>query len=129
MDHSDSDCVAVFIMSHDYGNGSKIFSRDTYYDNGEWPSYFTSEECPSLAGKPKLFFFQVSFSDLYHYRNLSFKKMFIIMIYHSKFIRLTVEILTLLVLLLMTITSFKFASAGGYLQIIYNMVLGFPNLI
>lgn len=43
-------------MTH--GEKGQIFSRDDAYDIDEVTSYFTDEACPSLSGKPKIFFIQ-----------------------------------------------------------------------
>lgn len=55
-DHSKCDCILIAILSH--GEKGQIFSRDDAYDITQVTSYFTDEACPTLKGKPKLFFIQ-----------------------------------------------------------------------
>lgn len=58
MDHSEADCFLIVVMSH--GDNGVIYARDhTYPPDTLWMP-FTGDNCPSLAGKPKLFFIQVS---------------------------------------------------------------------
>ncbi|XP_046342903.2 caspase-8-like [Haliotis rufescens] len=57
IDHDKFDCVVVFITAH--GDDDVVCSvddRDLHID--ELASYFKPENCPSLAGKPKLFFIE-----------------------------------------------------------------------
>lgn len=61
MDHSDSDCVLVAILSH--GELGYIFARDSQYKLDTIWGYFTPDRCPTLAGKPKLFFIQACQGD------------------------------------------------------------------
>jgi caspase-like apoptosis-related cysteine protease len=56
-DHSDCDCFALAVLSH--GEKGIIHSRDTAYKPESLWEPFTGDKCPSLAGKPKLFFLQV----------------------------------------------------------------------
>jgi caspase-like apoptosis-related cysteine protease len=60
-DHSDSDCVVVTVMSH--GDEGRIYAKDRYYKAEQLWSYFTSDQCPTLAGKPKIFFIQACQGD------------------------------------------------------------------
>ncbi|CAL7952152.1 unnamed protein product [Xylocopa violacea] len=54
-DHSDCDCISIFVLSHGEDNG-KIYAKDMPYP---LITIFTSlTNCISLAGKPKLFFIQ-----------------------------------------------------------------------
>ncbi|EFX71181.1 hypothetical protein DAPPUDRAFT_309162 [Daphnia pulex] len=55
-DHSECDCVMVVLLSH--GENGKIYTYDSVYHSDELWFPFTSDKCPSLAGKPKLFFIQ-----------------------------------------------------------------------
>ncbi|KAI9555367.1 hypothetical protein GHT06_017882 [Daphnia sinensis] len=55
-DHTDNDCVMVIVLSH--GMDGKIYTSDSFYHPDELWLPFTSDKCPSLAGKPKLFFIQ-----------------------------------------------------------------------
>ncbi|CAG9767465.1 unnamed protein product [Ceutorhynchus assimilis] len=55
--HKKRDCFAIFVLTH--GNKDELWAKDTYYDPAvELWGQFTSDKCPSLAGKPKLFFLQ-----------------------------------------------------------------------
>jgi caspase-like apoptosis-related cysteine protease len=56
-DHSDCDCFLLTILSH--GEKGFIYSRDTPYKPESLWRPFTADKCPTLAGKPKLFIFQV----------------------------------------------------------------------
>jgi hypothetical protein len=56
-DHTDMDCFVCCILSH--GNKDGVVSCDEKCVSIETiTSYFRASSCPSLAGKPKLFFFQ-----------------------------------------------------------------------
>lgn len=57
MDHTNNNCFLVFVLSH--GDANKVEALDGVYDPSEmfW-NRFTADKCPSLAGKPKLFFMQ-----------------------------------------------------------------------
>src|SRR5690349_3057635 len=60
MDHSKYDCFVCCIMSHG-GEGDVIAAYDdTYAFRHEIRDKFTTDKCPSLAGKPKIFIIQVS---------------------------------------------------------------------
>lgn len=54
--HTDSDCILIAILSH--GDIGYISAKDTLYKLDNIWNYFTPDSCPSLAGKPKLFFIQ-----------------------------------------------------------------------
>ena len=56
-DHSDNDCVLIALMSH--GDDGVLYAKDQQYKPERLWSHFTSDQCPTLAGKPKLFFIQV----------------------------------------------------------------------
>lgn len=56
-DHSDNDCVLIALMSH--GDDGILYARDQQYKPEKLWSHFTSDQCPTLAGKPKIFFIQV----------------------------------------------------------------------
>jgi len=58
-DHTDRDCVVIAVMSH--GDDGILYAKDQQYKPERLWSYFTSDQCPTLAGKPKLFFIQVDF--------------------------------------------------------------------
>merc|ERR1712127_68511 len=55
-DHSDRDCIIIALMSH--GGDGILYAKDEKYKPECLWSNFTSDKCPSLAGKPKLFFIQ-----------------------------------------------------------------------
>ena len=55
--HSDSDCLLIVIMTH--GDDGMLYAYDGGYQFDWIWSCFTSDRCPTLAGKPKLFFIQV----------------------------------------------------------------------
>ncbi|EDW01038.1 caspase-1 [Drosophila grimshawi] len=61
MDHSDNDCIAIAILSH--GEHGYLYARDVQYKLDNIWHYFTAQICPSLAGKPKLFFIQACQGD------------------------------------------------------------------
>lgn len=56
-DHSDNDCLLVCIMTHGKKDG-KIFAADGEFLVQELWENFIGDKCPSLIGKPKLFFIQ-----------------------------------------------------------------------
>uniref|UniRef100_A0A8C9A987 Caspase-8 n=1 Tax=Prolemur simus TaxID=1328070 RepID=A0A8C9A987_PROSS len=64
MDHNNKDCFICCILSH--GDKGIIYGTDgeevSIY---ELTSYFTGSNCPSLAGKPKVFFIQACQGDNY----------------------------------------------------------------
>lgn len=60
-DHSEHDCLLISILSH--GELGYIYAKDTHYKLESIWSYFTANNCPSLAGKPKLFFIQACQGD------------------------------------------------------------------
>ena len=61
MDHSNYDCILVAILSH--GEMGFLCSKDSSYKLDTLTNYFTADRCPSLAGKPKLFFIQACQGD------------------------------------------------------------------
>ncbi|XP_072401223.1 caspase-1-like [Diabrotica undecimpunctata] len=56
MNHTQCECLIIAVMSH--GDDGIIYARDEPYPTKKLWSYFTPLRCPSLAGKPKLFFIQ-----------------------------------------------------------------------
>lgn len=58
MDHSDADCLVIVVLTH--GDKGLIYARDRYYSPDLLWKSFSGKNCPSLSGKPKLFFIQVS---------------------------------------------------------------------
>lgn len=61
MDHSNHDCLVVAVLSH--GELGLLYAHDTPYKADTIWSFFTSDKCPTLAGKPKLFFIQACQGD------------------------------------------------------------------
>ena len=60
-DHSQNDCLVVSILSH--GDRGCLWARDNKYAVDDVYQHFTGDKCPSLAGKPKLFFIQACQGD------------------------------------------------------------------
>merc|ERR1712080_442776 len=60
-DHSDADCILVCVLSH--GELGILYANDQPYKPDRLWSHFNAERCPSLAGKPKLFFVQACQGD------------------------------------------------------------------
>ncbi|OXU28435.1 hypothetical protein TSAR_003352 [Trichomalopsis sarcophagae] len=56
-DHSDNDCLCIFVLTHGVMDDF-ISAKDTNYKLDKIWKPFTADECSTLAGKPKLFFFQ-----------------------------------------------------------------------
>lgn len=64
-DHSNMDCFVCFILSH--GEKGKIKGVDNELVNiKDLLSCFSGSNCPSLAGKPKLFFIQACQGSVGH---------------------------------------------------------------
>lgn len=61
LDHSNHDCLIVSVLSH--GELGTLYAYDTPYKADTIWSPFTSDKCPTLAGKPKLFFIQACQGD------------------------------------------------------------------
>lgn len=61
MDHTNHDCLVVAVLSH--GELGVLYAYDTSYKADYIWSYFTADKCPTLAGKPKLFFIQACQGD------------------------------------------------------------------
>lgn len=56
MDHTQHNCLLIVVMTH--GDLGTLDAYDTpYYADTIWLN-FTPNRCPTLAGKPKLFFIQ-----------------------------------------------------------------------
>lgn len=60
-DHSDRDCLLIAVFSH--GIPNRIYARDMDYKSDLLWDSFTAENCPTLAGKPKIFFIQACQGD------------------------------------------------------------------
>jgi len=54
--HDNNDCILVVILSH--GNMGYICAQDVQYKLADICNLLTPNNCPTLAGKPKLFFVQ-----------------------------------------------------------------------
>lgn len=61
MDHTDHDCLLVAVLTH--GELGMLYAKDTHYKPDNLWYYFTADKCPTLAGKPKLFFIQACQGD------------------------------------------------------------------
>lgn len=55
-DHTDNDCLVVVVMSH--GEHGILYARDNKYNVDSLWKNFLGNSCPSLIGKPKMFFIQ-----------------------------------------------------------------------
>ncbi|XP_052903201.1 caspase-1-like [Anopheles moucheti] len=56
-DHSQNDCLVVVVMTHGKKNNC-LYARDKCYKADKLWEPFIGDACPSLLGKPKLFFIQ-----------------------------------------------------------------------
>ncbi|CAH0720685.1 unnamed protein product, partial [Brenthis ino] len=61
MDHTENDCMLIAVLSH--GEMGMLYAKDTHYKPDTLWYYFTADKCPTLAGKPKLFFIQACQGD------------------------------------------------------------------
>ncbi|XP_034489050.1 caspase-like [Drosophila innubila] len=59
--HENNDCILIAILSH--GIKGYIFANDGMYKLADICDFFTPNNCPTLAGKPKLFFVQACQGD------------------------------------------------------------------
>ncbi|XP_052862865.1 caspase-1-like [Anopheles cruzii] len=57
-DHTDNDCVVVVFMTH--GEDGTLYAADGTYEVEQLWNMFAGSACPSLVGKPKLFFIQTA---------------------------------------------------------------------
>ncbi|XP_059225823.1 caspase-1-like [Stomoxys calcitrans] len=57
MDHAGRNCIAI-IISTKLSREGNLRAYDDTYDADKLLKFFTPDRCPSLAGKPKLFFIQ-----------------------------------------------------------------------
>lgn len=57
-DHSDYSCFVCCVLSH--GEYGILYARDGKYSTENLFTPFRGDACPSLVGKPKMFFIQVS---------------------------------------------------------------------
>lgn len=56
VDHTNNDCILIVILTH--GDGKYLYAKDDKYEFDLIWKAFNATSCPSLAGKPKLFFLQ-----------------------------------------------------------------------
>lgn len=59
--HCDNDCFIMAILTH--GELGVLYAKDSAYKPENLWMPFTADKCPSLAGKPKLFFIQACQGD------------------------------------------------------------------
>ncbi|XP_055590348.1 caspase-like [Uranotaenia lowii] len=57
MDHSNSDCLVVAILTHGE-EGEIVHAYDCQYEISSIWTQFTGDRCPTLISKPKIFFIQ-----------------------------------------------------------------------
>ncbi|KMQ83469.1 caspase-1-like isoform x2 protein, partial [Lasius niger] len=69
-DYTDNDCLCIIMLTHGLQN-DMIWAKDAAYRSDKIWKPFTADKCPTLAGKPKLFFFQVK--QLTFFSSLAFK--------------------------------------------------------
>ncbi|XP_034241792.1 caspase-1-like isoform X2 [Thrips palmi] len=55
-DHLNCDCLAVIVLTH--GEEGRLYAQNDSYPQELLWSPFTADRCPTLSGKPKLFFIQ-----------------------------------------------------------------------
>ncbi|XP_034472874.1 caspase-like [Drosophila innubila] len=61
-DHTDHDCILVAILTQ--GESDMVWAKDKCYKVDDIWSAFTPDKCPTLAGKPKIFFVQATQAKL-----------------------------------------------------------------
>ncbi|XP_029173606.1 caspase-1-like isoform X2 [Nylanderia fulva] len=61
-DHSNNDCICIIVLTHGLQN-DLIWAKDVAYRSDKIWKPFTADKCITLAGKPKLFFFQACRGD------------------------------------------------------------------
>ena len=72
MDHSQHDCLLVAVLTH--GDLGILYATDgTYKTDSIWAN-FTSDKCPTLAGKPKIFLIEACQGNK-HDNGVTLKKM------------------------------------------------------
>jgi len=60
-DHRDADCIVVAVLTH--GELGILYGRDSPYQSSRLWTHFSGDKCPSLVGKPKIFFLQACQGD------------------------------------------------------------------
>ena len=58
VDHHGADCFVLIILSH--GDGDGVYGIDGVIDLDKLIGQIKGQRCPSLVGKPKLIFIQVT---------------------------------------------------------------------
>ncbi|ENN70927.1 hypothetical protein D910_05588 [Dendroctonus ponderosae] len=61
MDHTHHDCLFIAVLSH--GESNIVYAKDNAYKPDILWTFFTPDRCPTLAGKPKMFFMQACQGD------------------------------------------------------------------
>ncbi|KAJ8945946.1 hypothetical protein NQ318_016774 [Aromia moschata] len=61
MNHANHDCLLIAVMTH--GEDGKLYAKDRPFPTRKLWTPFSGIHCPSLAGKPKLFFIQACRGD------------------------------------------------------------------
>lgn len=56
LDHSNNDCFVCIVLTH--GDLGSLYSYDGRYPIDQLFNHFRGDRCPTLVGKPKLFFIQ-----------------------------------------------------------------------
>lgn len=79
-DHTHNDCFACAILTHG-DQDDVLYAKDGKYKLKDVTRLFGADKCPSLAGKPKLFFIQVRWKVGYLLQSLYLK-----VVYKSRFI-------------------------------------------
>lgn len=64
IDHSDSDCILIAILTH--GDANEIGAYDKNYKLNSIFDCFAADRCPTLMGKPKIFIVQACRGDKHH---------------------------------------------------------------
>ena len=57
-DHSGADCIFVAVLTHGNDGKLNLYAKDKPYSSDILWKSFTSDKCPSLAGKPKIVLIQ-----------------------------------------------------------------------
>lgn len=60
-DHTHRDCIVIAVLSH--GDLGIVYAKDMGYKPDTLWCRFTADRCPTLAGKPKIFFLQACQGD------------------------------------------------------------------
>ncbi|KAJ8722830.1 hypothetical protein PYW07_004010 [Mythimna separata] len=63
MNHSNNDCLLIAVLTH--GKSGILYAKDLRYNSEKLWCQFTEENCPTLAGKPKLFIIQACQGEEY----------------------------------------------------------------